>query len=104
DGHTSANQPSGNASANKIANIRRHKRHPGKHRNLFQTEPSRIAQILRQPEDEKPPNRIGKRPADHYSPRLSLSHQTPESGDLLGGSLPLDARLRARPFRIDQQP
>src|ERR1700722_4746239 len=65
----------GNDSARKVTQIGSNEGHPGKHRDSLQTKSARIAEILRQPENVKPPDRIGETAAKHNAPNISVLQQ-----------------------------
>src|ERR1019366_10453424 len=71
-GHSAANAIARNQTAGKVAEIGGDKRHPGKQRNSLQTETARIAQVLGQPGNVKPPDGIGERAAQNNAPDISI--------------------------------
>ena len=70
--HASANAIAGDQATGKVTDIGSDEGHPGKERDPLKAETSRIAQVLRQPENIEPPDRVGQGAAQDNTPDIAV--------------------------------
>lgn len=93
DGHSPLDEESRPETAREVSQVGGQERDPGKDPNLLEAETTRVAQILRYPEDIKPPDGVGKSASEDNSPDIRLLEKNevsprPRSAGRYGGVTP----------------
>src|SRR5580692_9052865 len=70
--HAPADAVAGDQATGEVTNIGGDEGHPGKERDALKGETARIAQVLRQPEDVEPPDRIGQSTPQDDAPDVAV--------------------------------